>query len=304
MELYGDEAFEFDEQFIRKTIIALDMGKKAVLTVTDVAPLTSQVHEVNSLPLLIAPGFLVSLERFRPSLTEFWSAGKRTLIVEHPQHIVNSKGRSSDGTLLGLCGSLPKIELVRTASLLKVMDEKSLAKTDVIGLSEGAINATLLALMHPERIRSLILINPAGIGEERFSRLVRFFASKTVEALSEIVIDHKPKVARNRAPLLHYASNPLSRMRSLRAMSECRIDNLFATIERAGVPIGIIKSSSDPIYPEELTRSHIDFKTISSYVVLDHPGAGHSPLYSLPERTVQTVLNMQRTILNGPAQST
>lgn len=289
---------QFDEQFSNRSTIALDLGGQAMASVIDVDPGIFKPQENADIPILIAPGFLVSPDRLKDPVRELWLADRRVIAVQHPKHIVHGLENNiiNKGNIVAT--KLNRIELNRAASLLKAIDEKAVDQVDVIGISEGGINATFLALLRPDRVRTLTLINSAGIGGESFSHLVSFFMQRTIKELAETTINPKRKEAlASRAPLLHYASNPLSRLRSLRAMSQCRIDTLFETIENSGVAVGILKTSTDAIYPEKIERPYIDTNIVSSYKVLDHPKSGHSPLYSLPQQTVELVLNMQKDML-------
>lgn len=62
-----------------------------------------------------------------------------------------------------------------------MLEVKGIDKVDLIGHCEGAVNATLLALEHPEKVRSLVLLAPGGmVGEDSFVRVVEPFVKKIV----------------------------------------------------------------------------------------------------------------------------
>ena len=55
------------------------------------------------------------------------------------------------------------VSLTATAGrLIELMDSKGVAQTDIVGTSHGGSVALMLASLHPERVRSLVLHAPAN----------------------------------------------------------------------------------------------------------------------------------------------
>ncbi|MBI3630948.1 MAG: alpha/beta hydrolase [Candidatus Sungbacteria bacterium] len=97
--------------------------------------------------------------------------GRRTLTVD-ASHGIASENIPESATAQGR--EIHDIELRKVAALLKTLDEKDIAQTDIVAHSEGAIYGVMAALLRPERFRNLVLVDPAGmVGEDTQTRLVK-----------------------------------------------------------------------------------------------------------------------------------
>lgn len=119
------------------------------------------------------------LDSIRLSYTE-QAAGKETLILlhglggtkKHWQHNLEALGKRYRLLALDLPGygesplkNVPEENLLHyfSKAVVALMDSLSIEKAHLLGHSMGGQLALLLALEHPERIRTLILAAPAGI---------------------------------------------------------------------------------------------------------------------------------------------
>jgi pimeloyl-ACP methyl ester carboxylesterase len=81
---------------------------------------------------------------------------------------------------LGIGGSdrVPKLDVSLAATagrLIELMDAKGIAQADVVGTSHGGSVALMLAALHPERVRSLVLHAPANPFSDIADPLIRFY---------------------------------------------------------------------------------------------------------------------------------
>jgi pimeloyl-ACP methyl ester carboxylesterase len=81
---------------------------------------------------------------------------------------------------LGIGGSdrIPNLDVSLTATagrLIELMDSKGIAQTDIVGTSHGGSVALMLASLHPERVRSLVLHAPANPFSDVADPLIRFY---------------------------------------------------------------------------------------------------------------------------------
>jgi pimeloyl-ACP methyl ester carboxylesterase len=68
------------------------------------------------------------------------------------------------------------VSLTATAGrLIELMDSKGVAQTDIVGTSHGGSVALMLASLHPERVRSLVLHAPANPFSDVADPLIRFY---------------------------------------------------------------------------------------------------------------------------------
>ncbi|SNT25518.1 alpha/beta fold hydrolase [Rhodococcoides kyotonense] len=116
-------------------------------------------HEIHGdgEPVLLLHGGFCSLEVMRPQLNSL-SRRFRVHAPERPGH-----GRTADA-------EGPMSYAKNVADTLAYMDEVGLRDAHVVGFSDGAIIGLLMALDHPDRIRSLVAVSvnlhPSGfVGE-------------------------------------------------------------------------------------------------------------------------------------------
>jgi pimeloyl-ACP methyl ester carboxylesterase len=81
---------------------------------------------------------------------------------------------------LGIGGSdrVPNLDVSLTATagrLIELMNSKGIAQTDIVGTSHGGSVALMLASLHPERVRSLVLHAPANPFSDVADPLIRFY---------------------------------------------------------------------------------------------------------------------------------
>ena len=81
---------------------------------------------------------------------------------------------------LGIGGSdrVPNLDVSLTATaerLIELMDSKGIVQADIVGTSHGGSVALMLASLHPERVRSLVLHAPANPFSDVADPLIRFY---------------------------------------------------------------------------------------------------------------------------------
>ncbi|HZD76082.1 MAG TPA: alpha/beta hydrolase [Acidobacteriaceae bacterium] len=81
---------------------------------------------------------------------------------------------------LGIGGSdrVPKLDVSLHATvdrLIELMDAKGVGRADIVGTSHGGSVALMLAALHPERVRSLVLHAPANPFSDIADPLIRFY---------------------------------------------------------------------------------------------------------------------------------
>jgi len=161
-------------------------------------------------------------------------------------------------------GKYPNEELRKAMNILGVLDQKGIEKVDVVAHSEGAVNAVIAAVLHPEKFRTLVLVAPAGmIGEDTFTRLLKGFAGQSKgrgESMNnpdfplEIPISETEKkvgATAAKEAIKYMAKNPVRAFREGRGIAKSQIHDMLAFLHEKGVGIVVMSGVDDPVFPME-----------------------------------------------------
>jgi pimeloyl-ACP methyl ester carboxylesterase len=174
-----------------------------------------------------------------------------------------------------------------------VLDAYDMQAAHVVGCSAGGAFAQLLALDHPDRVRSLVLIStsPATPGDRRLppptERFTRFVADARVDwSDANSVVEHLLASARmlagperpfDEAMMRQFARRDVARARDFAALQNHYV---LPEGEQATGPLSSITASTlvvhgtaDPMFP--LEHAHALVAEIPGARLLPLPGAGH-----------------------------
>lgn len=260
--------------------------------------------QVSDTPVLVAGGWTVGRKASKQAAKEIYDQGKRVLLVDHAR-----SGSAPEDA------SYSKEVLHKANTLMAVLDEAGVDKTDVIAHSEGALSAVVAGLMHPERFRNLVLVAPAGmIGEDSLLRLASGFGPKMARSISRDMVEN-PKVASTivTAATPYILKNPLKSGREINSIAKTSISTVLRELNQAGIRVGLIQSNSDPIFPAKRIQEQVSQEehslNVDAYASVAWEKAGHDDLLIHPERTVRGALQMieqfeKSQILHSPASET
>lgn len=223
-------------------------------------------------PVLFLHGGFCSLESMR-ALSDAVAANRRVYAFERPGH-----GRSADiaeeyGYARGL------------ADVIGYLDAQGLESVHVIGYSDGGILALLLAVEHPERVRSLVAIS-ANLDPSAFSAAAGhpalLLSPETFARAGAVADPEKPDLER-----LHYERLSPDGPEHADAVLE-KLFRLWTTepsIEPAAlggirVPALVMAGDRDSIRPD---HSLLIAASIPGAQLCIVPGASHGLLAEHPE---------------------
>lgn len=102
-------------------------------------------------PVVLVHGLGTNLAFWRETIPALEAAGRRVIALDLPGYGLSDKADVS--------GTMPDF----AAAVAGTMDALGVAEADVVGISMGGQIALTLALDHPDRVRRLALLSPAGI---------------------------------------------------------------------------------------------------------------------------------------------
>jgi len=111
-------------------------------------------------PVFFGTGWSASRGVYEASILGVADRGRRVLSMFAPH------GIDTDPDLGKGDNTYAAAELRKAAAMLRTLEEKGVEQIDIVAHSESAIWTLIVATMHPEKIRNIILIDPAGLIDE------------------------------------------------------------------------------------------------------------------------------------------
>jgi pimeloyl-ACP methyl ester carboxylesterase len=208
----------------------------------------------DAIPIFLAPGWGETPTVFKNSLRTVTGNKRRALTLSH--------GRKLD-THIPL-REYPQIELQKAETISRFLELQHIEKTDIIAHSEGAINALIFAADHPERVRDIVLVAPAGLsGEDTPARLLLRFGKMLAQSSLDIGKRGMPFFSKMALVRLaaeatkYFGKNPLLTHDELTAIATTDTTHLLENLRRLGIGIGIIPTRDDPLFNLEKIKSSV-----------------------------------------------
>ena len=143
---------DFEKRFAEPESLELPGGTGEVI---DISPEKAK----DETPIFLAPGWGCDLDVYKGTLKTLFEQERRVVSLNHPRHGGDLKAHSTEEML----EKYPTEELRKALNILSVMEQKGIPQADVIAHSEGAINTTIAATLHPEKFRNIVFFGPAGL---------------------------------------------------------------------------------------------------------------------------------------------
>ena len=187
-------------------------------------------------------------------------------------------------------------ELRKAAAMLRALEEKDVEQIDIVAHSESAIWSLIVATMHPEKVRNIVLIDPAGlIDEDSTVRLAVSFCLDIVQgALNKEKLPH-PKIERSVQPgssqdllgaLKNMMSDPMLSLKGALAIRDADIRDLLENLKAQGKRIAIIQGARDVIFPMERMQRVVNTKQVDGFYSVY---GAHNEINSNPEAYIHVI---------------
>lgn len=207
------------------------------------------------IPVFFGTGWSASRGVYEAGILGIAEQGRRVLSLFAP-HGVDTDPEFGKGN-----NTYPASELRKAIAMLHVLVEKDVSQVDVVAHSESAMWTLIVAMMHPEKIRNIVLIDPAGlIGDDTLKRLATGFSLDLIRntlneeklARPEVTATFRPGNATDTlGALQNMFSNPLHSVREVLAIRDADIRDMLGSLREQGKHISIIQGARDTVFPME-----------------------------------------------------
>lgn len=297
------ETKTFEESFKDKKELEL-YGQK--IEFVDLVP----QKQKSETPVFVAPGWAETPETLKEAIKTFFEAERRTISVKHGRHVP----RISDEDISPILSETEKVivsgynlqeqnfdipvpELLKAKSILAVLDECKVEKTDIVAHSEGAINSIIAALLSPERFRNIILVGSAGItdiGEDNALHRTIGFARTTLQDIGRFFKNPDSREALLRAnneSTKYIAGNPAAAVDEVGAIASFNIEEMIEKLHEKGIKISLVHGTNETMFPmdEMQTKKLVENEAIYEFYPMK--GHDHHSIY-MPEEAafIETIL--------------
>lgn len=166
-------------------------------------------------------------------------------------------------------------ELRKAAAMLRTLEEKGVEQLDIVAHSESALWTLIVATMRPEKIRNIVLIDPAGLVDE--DSTVRLATSFCLDIVQEALNKEKlprPEIERSVKPgsstdlfgaLRNTIGSPMKSVKEVLALSDADIRGILEDLKAQGKHIAIIQGARDVVFPIERMAKVVNTKQVDGF---------------------------------------
>lgn len=247
--------------------------------VYDIVPEAS----ISEVPTVLAPGFSATPTAHEQNILGLAHEGRRVISVNAPhglaKHAIERRAMEHAG-----------VELAKLSAIVQALDERGIAKADVVAHSEGAIYMALAALLYPGRFRNMVLVNPGGmIGKDN---VIRLASGMFKELHGQMKSEAKRNDADRQKPgdplaaIKILASNLRRSWESVKAITRSDTVKILKQLKRQGIGISIIHGVDDQVFPMERVQKEVGADAITGFYSVR---GGHNEIFIRPKQYTRAV---------------
>jgi pimeloyl-ACP methyl ester carboxylesterase len=264
----------FEAQFAKREHLNVAGGNAEVL---DITPEKLK----DETPIFFAPGWGCDIDMYKRATKELSDQDRRIVSMSHPREATDLEAYATEEEM----EKYSEGQLRKAYSILGVMEQKNITQVDAIAHSEGAINLTIAAVLHPEKFRNIVYFAPAGlIGKDKFTRLVQGFARqiKRAESLSDYPVSEGEKetaAAAIKSVSSYILENPKRALEETLEISNSQIYDMIRYLHEKGIGIIVMAAQDDPVFPlEKMAKiAELDMMDLLAVTKGGHGAIGDQP---------------------------
>ncbi len=241
-------------------------------------------------PVFFGTGWSASRGVYEASILGVADRGRRVLSMFAP-HGIDTDPDFGKGDK-----TYAAAELRKAAAMLRTLEEKGVEQLDIVAHSESAIWTLIVATMHPEKIRNIVLLDPAGlIDEDTTVRLATSFCLDIVQGTLNKEKLPRPEVERSVKPgsptdlfgaLKNMIGNPMHSLKEVLALRDADIRDILESLKAQGKHIAIIQGARDAIFPMERMNKVVNTKQVDGFYSVY---GAHNEINSNPEAYIHVI---------------
>lgn len=241
-------------------------------------------------PVLIAPGFAATMESYKDGMGLLAGKNRRVVSLDHPR-----RGGTIPKSLNEEIEKYPDEELRKAHTILGLLEQKNIEKTDVIAHSEGTVNVSIAAMLHPEKFRNIVFYSPAGlIGNDNLARLIKGVMAhpERPETMSKFPMTEAEKeYLKLTSDILpdYVKGNPLRAAKEMLAISQAEIKSMIAYLREKGIKIVVIAAVDDTFFPMEKMQENVKKGSLDGFLSVR---GGHMEIQRRPELFMRAAESM------------
>ena len=247
----------------------------------------------SEVPVFFGTGWSASRGVYEATILGTADRGRRVLSMFAPHGIeIDPNFGTGDKTYAAS-------ELRKAAAMLKTLEEKGIEQLDIVAHSESSIWTLIVASMHPEKIRNIVLIDPAGlIDEDTLPRLAVDFSRDVVrETLNKEKLP-RPKVERFVQPgsstdifgaLKNIIGNPMRSLKEVLAIKDADIREILEDLKKQGKRIAVIQGARDVVFPMERMQRVVNTKQVDGFYSVY---GEHNEINSNPQAYIEVIAHV------------
>jgi pimeloyl-ACP methyl ester carboxylesterase len=194
-------------------------------------------------PLVFIPGWGQTARTYAIPLRTFAERGRYVVSLFRP-----ARGRPIVGE-----SDFPREEVRKAQGLIGVLARLRQEQVDLVAHSEGALSAVLATALYPQRVRNLVLVDPAGlIVRDRWYRLAGRFG----QMILQCTIEAATNAAERRAlvwamlnPTVYAVTHPLRALAQIAALTRWHSLDLLVGLRDSDVGVVVITGVDNRVFP-------------------------------------------------------